>query len=100
MTLVVRLLGQIELSRDEQSVSMRGAKAVALLAYLLVTGKAHPRQHLLDLLFDGPSDPKASLRWTLSILRQGIGAGYILADRQEVAFNSGVAARTAGAARL
>ena len=37
MTLVVSLLGQIEISRDEQPVSMRGAKPVALLAYLLVT---------------------------------------------------------------
>ncbi len=87
MTLVVRLLGQIEISRAEQTVSGRGAKPVALLAYLLVTGKPHPRQHLIDLLFDGPADPKGSLRWTMAELRQVIGPGYLLADRQEVTFN-------------
>ncbi len=87
MTLVVRLLGPVQISRDDQPIAMRGYKPVALLAYLLVTGQAHTRQHLLDLLFDGPDDPKASLRWTLSELRQAIGAEYILADRQQIAFN-------------
>ena len=87
MTLAVSLLGKIEISRDEQPVSMRGAKPVALLAYLLVTGKAHTRRHLIDLLFDGPADPRASLRWTLCELRQAIGADYILADRQQIGFN-------------
>ena len=81
MTLVVRLLGQIELSRDEQSVSMRGAKPVALLAYLLVTGRAHSRQHLVDLLFEGSDDPRASLRWTLSKLRKAIGADHCYFNR-------------------
>lgn len=87
MSLVIRLLGQIKICRAEQPVSGRGAKPVALLAYLLVTGKAQPRRHLIDLLFDGPADPKASLRWTLAELRQVIGPGYLLADRQQVAFN-------------
>ena len=87
MTLAVHLLGQVQISRDNQAVSVRGYKPVALLAYLLVTGKAHTRQHLIDLLFDGPDDPKASLRWTLSELRRAIGADYILANRQQIAFN-------------
>ncbi|UCC87925.1 MAG: hypothetical protein JSV81_01130, partial [Anaerolineales bacterium] len=87
MTLAVRLLGQVQIRRDDQPITMRGYKPLALLAYLLVAGKAHTRQHLVDLLFDGPDDPKASLRWTLSELRRAIGADYILADRQEIAFN-------------
>jgi predicted ATPase/DNA-binding SARP family transcriptional activator len=87
MTLSVRLLGPVQISRDEQPISVRGYKPVALLAYLLVTGVAHTRQHLVDLLFDGPDDPKASLRWTLSELRRAIGAEYILADRQQIVFN-------------
>jgi oligopeptide transport system substrate-binding protein len=59
-----------------------------LLAYLLLTGKPHSRQHLVDLLFfEGPDDPRAALRWTLSKLRKAIGSDFILADRQEVAFN-------------
>jgi DNA-binding SARP family transcriptional activator len=41
----------------------------------------------VDLLFEGPDDPRAALRWTLAKLREAIGAEYLLADRQEVAFN-------------
>ena len=87
MTLKVRLLGTAQLNHDDQPILMRGYKPLALLAYLLVSGKAHSRQHLVDLLFDGPSDPKASLRWTLSELRKGIGPEYIVADRQQIGFN-------------
>ena len=87
MALAVHLLGSVQITRDDQPISVRGYKAVALLAYLLLTGKAHTRQHLIDLLFDGPADPKASLRWILSELRQAIGAEFILADRRQIAFN-------------
>ena len=42
---------------------------------------------VIDLLFDGPDDPKASLRWILSELRQAIGPEFIQADRRQIAFN-------------
>lgn len=87
MTLRIRLLGPVQISRAGQPVQIRGYQAVALLAYLLVTGQAHTRQHLIDLLFEGTDNPRANLRWLLSELRRTIGNGYILADRQEVAFN-------------
>ncbi|MBE7474368.1 MAG: extracellular solute-binding protein [Anaerolineales bacterium] len=87
MTLIIRLLGPVQISRDDQPVQIRGYQQVALLAYLLITGKAHTRQHLVDLLFDHSDDPRANLRWILSELRRVIGGDYILADRQEVAFN-------------
>ncbi len=60
---------------------------MALLAYLIVTRKSHTRQHLIDLLFDGPDDPRAALRWTLSKIRKAIGDQYLLADREEISFN-------------
>ncbi|MCK6625660.1 MAG: extracellular solute-binding protein [Anaerolineae bacterium] len=87
MTLIIRLLGPIQISRDDQSIQIRGYQSLALLAYLLITGKAHTRQHLVDLLFDHSDDPRANLRWILSELRRTIGPDYLLADRQEVAFN-------------
>ena len=87
MPLIIRLLGPVQISRDEQSVQIRGYQSVALLAYLLVTGKPHTRQHLVDLLFDHSDDPRANLRWILSELRRTIGGEYIIADREEVAFN-------------
>ena len=40
MTLRVRLLGTAQLSHNDQPILMRGYKPLALLAYLLVTGKA------------------------------------------------------------
>jgi oligopeptide transport system substrate-binding protein len=87
MTLLVHLLGPAQLSRDGDPIEIPGHRPLALLAYLLVTGKAHSRQHLVDLLFEGPDDPRAALRWTLSKLRKAIGPEYLLADRQEIAFN-------------
>jgi alpha-glucoside transport system substrate-binding protein len=87
MTLKIHLLGPVNLIRDAQPVPLRGNQSVALLSYLVVTGRAHTRQHLIDLLFDGAGDPKANLRWVLSELRRALGSSYILADRHEVAFN-------------
>jgi hypothetical protein len=65
---------------------MPGYKPRALLAYLLVTGRAHSRQHLVDLLVETSDDPRASLRWTLSKLRKAIGSDYLLADRGALCF--------------
>ncbi len=87
MTLQINLLGPVQISQNNKPVHVRGHKPLGLLAYLLLTKTSHSRQHLVDLLFDRPQDPKASLRWTLSELRRAIGTGYILADRQQIAFN-------------
>ena len=87
MSLRIQLLGPARLSRDGQSIDLPGYRPLALLAYLLVTGRAHSRDHLVDLLFDAPDDPRAALRWTLSKLRQAVGSEQILANRREVAFN-------------
>lgn len=87
MSLQIQLLGPPQISCDGQLIDLPGYRPLALLAYLVVTGQAHSRDHLVDLLFDGPNDPRASLRYTLSKLRQAIGADCILADRQEVSFN-------------
>lgn len=87
MTLIIRLLGPVQISHDDQPLQIRGYQSLALLAYLLLTGKTHTRQHLVDLLFDHSDDPRANLRWILSELRRAIGPDYLLADRHEVAFN-------------
>ena len=41
----------------------------------------------MDLLFDGPDDPRGSLRGVLANLRRAIGPEFIVADRQQIAFN-------------
>ncbi len=87
MTLRIELLGQPRIRREGGTVDIEGQRPLALLAYLLVTKKAQPRQQLINLLFDGPEDPRAALRWTLSRVRKAIGEQYILADRDKISFN-------------
>jgi DNA-binding SARP family transcriptional activator len=48
-------------------------KTRALLGYLALTGRAQTRQRLCDLLWDGPGDPRAALRWSLTKLRPLVG---------------------------
>jgi|GEM_PF-1924499 len=84
----IHLLGAAHIYNDTVPLQIRGAKPLALLAYLLLTGTAHSRQHLAELFADGPGDPQASLRWTLTHLRRGIGAEYIRSDRKQIAFNT------------
>lgn len=81
------ILGPAEISRDEQPLSLPGYRPLALLVYLLLTGKPQRRQHLVDLLFEQPDDPRGALRWTLSQLRKNLGSDAIHADRQEISFN-------------
>jgi len=87
MTLLIHLLGPARISCDGNPVEIPGHRPLALLAYLLVTGKAHSRQHLVDLLFEIPDDPRAALRWTLTKLRKAIGKPYLVADRQQIGFD-------------
>jgi pimeloyl-ACP methyl ester carboxylesterase len=54
--------------REIPLVSSR--KTLALLAYLLITGREQRRETLCDLLFSGTNDPRASLRWSLTKLRK------------------------------
>ena len=61
----------------------------ALLGYLIATGVPQTRQNLCDLLWDGPDDPRAALRWSLSKLRDVVddeNAVRLNADRERVAF--------------
>jgi hypothetical protein len=87
MSLRIQLLGQPRIRFDDSPVNLPAGRPLALLAYLLVTKKSHRREHLIDLLFDGPDDPRAALRWTLTKIRKAIGNEYILSDRGEISFN-------------
>ena len=64
------VLGRFEVWHDDQLVPLPASKKTrALLAYLVVTGRAHTRQRLCEMLWDGPDDPRAALRWSLWKLR-------------------------------
>jgi pimeloyl-ACP methyl ester carboxylesterase/DNA-binding SARP family transcriptional activator len=77
------------------SVSVRGApidlppsrKTRALLAYLAMTRRPQRREHLCELLWDVPDDPRGALRWSLSRLRAVLNSDThcrIAADRDRV----------------
>ena len=69
-------------------------KTRALLGYLIATGQPHRRERLCDLFWDGPDDPRAELRWSLSKIRPLLddGGARLVADRQRVGIELGSAA--------
>lgn len=79
--LTIRLLGIPEISLGDQALSFRTRKVLALLTYLAVERGMHSRESLMALFWpESPSkSAAASLRVTLSRLRQGLGqAGDVL----------------------
>lgn len=87
MTLRLEFLGPPKISHDKQPIELPGFRALALLAYLVMAKKAQSREHLIELLFDRPDDPRAALRWTIFHLRKAIGKDHIISYRREITFN-------------
>ena len=87
MPLQIHLLGTPRVNWNGNPFELPGNRPLALLAYLIVTKKAHRREHLTNLLFDLPADPRAALRWTLARLRKEIGNEYIIAEREKISLN-------------
>ena len=87
--LALRLLGNIEITLDGEPVTgFVSAKAQALLCYLAVTGRPHPRPSLAGLLWGEKSEEAAlgNLRKAISNLRRLVG-GHLLVTRQTVSFD-------------
>jgi DNA-binding SARP family transcriptional activator/tetratricopeptide (TPR) repeat protein len=86
----IRLLGELQVRRAGREVALPASKRTrALLGFLVASGSAQSRHALCDLLWDGPDDPRAELRWCLSKLRPVVddpAAPRIAADRERVAF--------------
>ncbi len=85
--LEIALLGPPEINIDGSPVKTERRKAIALLAYLAVTGRPQPRDRLAALLWpDYEQDSAyAYLRRTLWELNQMLGKGWIEADRDRAA---------------
>jgi DNA-binding SARP family transcriptional activator/predicted ATPase len=90
--LTLKLLGDLAVVRNGRRAELPPSrKTRALLAYLAVQRRAFRREHLCDLLWEVPDDPRGSLRWSLSKLRQIVDdetRPRILADRQSVRFDA------------
>ncbi len=82
----IALLGTPLVEVDGRPLVVDTRKAVAMLAYLAVTGHPQSRAVLADLLWDELDGERASgaLRRTLSTLRGALGEGRIRADRRQV----------------
>jgi DNA-binding SARP family transcriptional activator/tetratricopeptide (TPR) repeat protein len=82
-------LGDIEVSLGGRRAKLPASKKTrALLGYLVVTGSPHLRDHLCDLLWQGPDDPRGALRWSLTKLRAVLDSDRINADRERVSFEA------------
>jgi DNA-binding SARP family transcriptional activator/tetratricopeptide (TPR) repeat protein len=88
--LEIRVLGELELLRGGERIALPASKKTrALLGYLVVVVQAHARQRLCDLFWDGPDDPRAELRWSLTKLRPLVDDANdrrLSADRERVSF--------------
>lgn len=92
--LSIRLLGTIELTRNGVVLPLPASRRTrALLGYLIATGAPQSRQALCELLWEGPDDPRAELRWSLTKLRAVVDESEgahalrrLAADREQVAF--------------
>jgi predicted ATPase/DNA-binding SARP family transcriptional activator len=86
--LTLSFLGSPLIERDGAAVEMRLRKAMALLAYLAVTGQRHSRDTLAELLYPEKdrTDSRSDLRRSLSILRGAIGSECLDSDRACVWF--------------
>jgi DNA-binding SARP family transcriptional activator len=80
----IRILGELEVVRDGRARALPASKRTrALLGFLVATGQPHLRERLCELFWDGPDDPRASLRWSLAKLRPLVG-DVLRADRERV----------------
>jgi pimeloyl-ACP methyl ester carboxylesterase/DNA-binding SARP family transcriptional activator len=91
--LEIRVLGDFQVLSEGAPVGFPPSKKTkALLAFLAVTGKPHQRERLCEMFWDIPDDPKASLRWSLSKIRQLLpeeATAMLQADRSVVQMQPG-----------
>jgi DNA-binding SARP family transcriptional activator len=91
--ILIQLLGPVRVEVEGAPLAVDTRKAIALLAYLAVTGRPASRESLAALLWpdaDGV-DARAALRRTLSVLNGGLGGGALAIDRTSVTLHEDVA---------
>ena len=91
VTLTIALLGAPRVEVDGLPLRVDTRKAVALLAYLAVTGHAQSRDRLALLLWPDYDDDRAraALRRTLSTLKTALAGEWLAVDRAAVSLAPG-----------
>jgi DNA-binding SARP family transcriptional activator len=88
----IELLGEPRVLHDGNVIELPASKKTrALLGYLVATGREHTRERLCSLLWDGPDDPRAQLRWSLWKLRSALDTPQtqrLTATREHVGFHA------------
>ena len=87
--LQIKVLGELAIRQDGREIALpRSKKTRALLAYLAVVQRRQRRDHLCQMFWNAPDDPRASLRWSLSKLRpivnEDAGEPCLTNDRNSV----------------
>jgi predicted ATPase/DNA-binding SARP family transcriptional activator/class 3 adenylate cyclase len=85
------LLGPPRIECDGVLITVDTRKAIALLAYVAITGEIHRRDALVNLLWPeyDQTRGRAALRRTLSALKKGVGGDWLDVDRETVGLNPG-----------
>lgn len=85
-SLRIQLLGSPVVEVDGTALSVDTRKALAMLAFLAVTGHGHSRAVIADLLWPELDGERASgvLRRTLSTLRGALGEERVVSDRNSI----------------
>ena len=85
--LVLTLLGPPRIERDGTPIGVDTRKAIALIAYLAVTGQPQRRDTLAALLWPEYDQPhaRATLRRTLSALTRALEGEYLSVERETIA---------------
>lgn len=84
-------LGPPRLEHDGQSLEVDTRKAIALMAYLTVTGESHSRDALATLLWPDydQTHARGALRRTLSSLNKALAGDWLEIDREAIGLNPG-----------
>ncbi|QMW22765.1 alpha/beta fold hydrolase [Sandaracinobacteroides saxicola] len=86
----IDLIGGLRVLRDGVAVALPPSRrARALLAWLILHERPQHREHLCELFWDIPDDPRGALRSALSKLRplvNDVGRQRLVADREAVRF--------------
>jgi DNA-binding SARP family transcriptional activator len=86
--LELKLLGEFKVMREGRAAPLPPSrKTRALLAYLCLNRRRFRREHLCELLWEIPDDPRGALRWSLSKLRRLLDdpdRPRVIADRAAV----------------
>ena len=87
--LALCLLGPPHIERNGVPIKVDRRKAIALLAYLAVTGERHRRDSLVNLLWPEYdfTRGRAALRRTLYALNKALSGAWLAVDREEIGLN-------------